>query len=561
MTDEILDVAIVGYGPTGQMLAALLGKRGNKVTAFERHTALYALPRASALDHEIARSLQWLGVMDRYLEVSAEPAAKYHWINGDGKLLMTIDWGKPEIDGFFNMYIGFQPRFEDCLNEAAEASGNVVVHRGWEITSIAHRDDGLVTLRAAELRRGEDGKRVATGVEREVTARYVIAADGGNSQVRARLGIELEDWHFRSEWLVVDGQVKRQLGGKARVLGDQVVRFNNELIQLCDPKRPMYFGPLGKGGRRFEFAMLPGETVEDMEKPARAWELLRDAWGVMPEDFEIYRNIVYGFNSFMAKEWRQQNVFLAGDAAHAMPPYLGQGLNTGLRDVVNLAWKLDFVLKGLAAPDLLDSYQLERAGNARYYIEASLAVGAVSCTFDPVAAAERDAAFAEGRAQPPAESPGIVDGLLLKDSAGQVARPAGWLGPQAQVRYQGAVGRLDDIARTGSFTLLAYKFDPRPMLDASQRDYLDRLGAKIVVIGPQDANDAAVAADITGVYKDYFESRNLAAIVVRPDFYIFGGASAATDLPSVIDALREMLPVLSGKHAGRSKPVPAFASR
>ncbi len=554
MRNDILDVAVVGYGPTAQMIAALLGQRGHRVTAFERHLSLYPLPRASGLDHELARALQAMGVMDRYLAISAEPASKYHWINGQGRHLMTIDWGRPEADGYFNMYIGFQPRLEDCLSEAAEATGNVDVHRGWDVVGIRHRPDGLVSVEAAEHVRSESGEREATGARREVTARYVIAADGGNSYVRRALGIGLEDWGFRSEWLVVDGKIKRPLGSRAKVLGDRTVRFDNELIQVCDPERPMFFGPLGKGGRRFEFALMPGETIDDMERPERAWELLGEHWGVTPDDLEIYRCLVYGFNSFMAKDWRQGNVFLVGDAAHAMPPYLGQGLNSGMRDAVNLAWKLDLVLRGLAPDGLLDTYQVERAANARYYIEASLAVGAVSCTFDHEAAAERDAAFFEGRAQPPAEPPGLTGGLLLKDEPGAATRPAGLLGPQAEVTYRGRTGRLDDLTAPFSFAVLAYGFDPRCVLDPGQVGYLSALGAELVRIEASDDLDGEAVLDVTGSYADYFRSWALSALVVRPDFYVYGGAAKPGDLAGVVAALIADLPIAT---APRAEPLRA----
>ena len=540
---EILDVAIVGYGPTGQMMAALLGQRGHKVHAFERHLSLYALPRASALDYEIARNLQSIGAMDRYLETSAEPAAKYHWINGHGDHLMTIDWGKPEINGYHNMYIGFQPRLEDCINQAVEESGNVTIHRGCDVTDIVVRPDGLTDLRIVEYRQGEDDKRTPTGVEYTVTARYVVAADGGNSQVRSKLAIPLEDWGFRSEWLVVDVRIKRQLHSKAKALGNRVVKFDNELIQICDPKRPQYFAPLGKGGRRFEFALMPGETIADMERPEAAWKLLSDNWGITEDDVEIYRQIVYGFNSFLAKDWRRGNIFLIGDAAHGMPPYLGQGLNTGLRDVMNLAWKLDFVLRDLAGSALLDSYQDEREANARYYIEASLAVGAVSCTFDEAAAAERDKAFAEGTAQPPADPPGLVNGLLMTGDDGLAIRPAGLLGPQAEVRYRGARGKLDDLTDTSSFTVLAFGFDPSTVLGKDHLGFLEAIGTQCVQIGDAHADTPGVAADLTGAYRQYFDSRSLEAIVVRPDFYVFGGAETPTDLPAVVAALMAKFPL------------------
>ena len=540
-SDEILDVVIVGYGPTGQMAAALLGRRGHKVTAIERHHSLYSLPRASGIDFEIARILQSIGVMDRYLEESAEPASKYTWINGSGEHLMTIDWDRPEVNGFQNMYIGFQPRLEDCINDAALASGNVDVFHGWDVTEITRNADGTSTISAAKTQRDDAGRRQRTGEVMHVTAKYVIAADGGNSTIRSALGIELEDWGFDSSWLVVDSKIKRKLPTTSRVLGAKAVKFDQELIQVCDPARPLYFGPLGKGGRRFEFALMPGETVDQMESPDAAWSLLGDLWGLGPDDIEIYRQIVYTFNSFMAKEWRREDVFLIGDAAHAMPPYLAQGLCSSIRDAANLSWKLDFVLRGVAPKELLDTYQTERSTNARWYIEASLAVGAVSCTFDPVVAAERDAAFAAGLVEPPNDAPGLEVGVIQRGADGEAARPAGLQGPQAVVRYHGLTGRLDDVAPSTSFVVLTHGFDAISALTADQLKFLERIDAQIVQIGASDVTDSAIAADVTGAYGTYFAQHNLSALIVRPDFYVFGGATASNDFGALVDDLSNQL--------------------
>ena len=313
-----IDVAIVGYGPVGQALAALLGAAGHRVAAFERHDEIYRLPRAVHLDHEIRRLLQRLGVADA---VAGDMLAtsEYHWLGADGEPLMTLTAPVPAVSGWESDYLFFQPALEAELDTCARRHDSVSVERGWTAESVA-QDAGGATL---ALRRG--------GETRAVRARWVVGADGANSVVREALGIGRRDLGFRERWFVVDVEP-----------ADMTALDLPAGCQWCDPRRPTTHVQSGRRHRRWEFMLLPGERAEDFTEE-RAWELLAPWFA--PGDGRLTRCAVYEFRSMLADGLRDERALVIGDAAHLTPPFLGQGLCAGLRDAVNLAWKLDLVLR------------------------------------------------------------------------------------------------------------------------------------------------------------------------------------------------------------------------
>ena len=310
--------------------------------------------------------------------------------------------------------------------------------------------------------------------------------------------------------------------------GPMAFDFDNG--QVCDPARPHCLFQLGQRHRRFEFAALPGEDPGRLAETDAAWELMAP-YGVTPANAEIERHAVYTFGSSVAERWRAGRVFLIGDAAHLMPPFMGQGMCTGIRDAMNLAWRLHLVLDSTAAERLLDSFETERAPHAEALVRMSVAAGEVSCTFDPAVAAVRDEAFRSGTMPPPPPFPILEAGLL----AGGADPLAGRLAPQGRVRLGDRVGRFDDLIGSG-WVLLS----PAPVADrvnANARALLDRLSARIVV--------ADEAMDVDGYYRDYFEQEGIAAILYRPDFYIFGSASRPEDVPLLLGRLTSLFPVRS----------------
>lgn len=507
--DIDVDVAIVGFGPVGQVLAALLGAAGHRVAAFERHHEIYRLPRAVHLDHEIMRLLQALGVADA---VAGDMLAtsEYHWLGADGEPLMTLTAPVPAASGWESDYLFFQPALEAELDACARRHASVSVERGWTATALA-QDPGGATL---TLRRNDETRRVG--------ARWVVGADGANSLVRETLGITRRDLGFRERWFVVD------------VEPDDMTAIDLPAgCQWCDPRRPTTHVQSGMRHRRWEFMLLPGEREEDFDE-ARAWDLLAP-W-FTPGDGRLTRHAVYEFRSMLADELRVGRTIIIGDAAHLTPPFLGQGLCAGLRDAANLAWKLDLVLRGVAPDALLDTVEPERQPQTEWFIAFAVELGKVLCERDPEKAAERDATLRAAGPPPVLAHPPLGEGGALHRRGDPLA---GRLAVQGRIDSDGREGLLDDLAGTG-FALLARGGDPLAGLDPEDRALLEVLGASVVSL---DGATPAGTRDADGRMTTWLDEHDLHAVLVRPDFYVFGSAATPADLPALVRDLRERLTV------------------
>ena len=513
---RLYDVALVGFGPVGQLLAILLGQRGWQVAALERWPGAYPLPRAVHFDHEIARILQAAGVADR-LAGKTESAPIYEWRNAAGEVLLRF--GREKGTGFSgwpdsNMFS--QPDLERILEERAREIASVSVQRSCEVV-------GLREIRDAVELETNDGS--------VLRARYVVGCDGANSTVRQILGTNVSDLGFAFDWLVVD-------------VIPRVARVWEPLNwQLCDPARPTTLVSGGPGRRRFEFMRLPHETLAALNRAEIAWSLL-EPWGFTPTNAELERHAVYTFRGRWADVWRTGRVLLAGDAAHQMPPFAGQGMCSGLRDAANLAWKLDLVLAGFAPAALLDSYASERLAHVRALIEFSVALGRVICVADPEAAAARDAqmivAARLGGVSAPRPLPPLGPGLLLDGSP-----CAGELFPQDQVRVSGRTGLFDDVVGRG-FALLCPSCDPKSLLDPELAAFFASLGG----VSAHVARDGPIE-DLSGRYAKWFEAAGAAVALQRPDFTVFGTAPQASSANALVRELRDRLAQLHPRETAR----------
>ncbi|MGH3587409.1 MAG: bifunctional 3-(3-hydroxy-phenyl)propionate/3-hydroxycinnamic acid hydroxylase, partial [Pseudonocardia sp.] len=443
-TDTDYDVAIVGYGPTGLVLASALGSAGHRVVVLERKPRLYGLPRLTHIDGETARIIQSVGDVDHALR-DAVAIPSYRYLNGSGETLLELDWCG-NVCGYPAHISMYQPDIEDAIDARVRATGNVTVDQGWAVVALG-QDDQRVELTA---RAGDRAKRT-------LTARYLVGADGAHSDVRTALGIPRSDLGVDDRWLNIDTERRRALPE----------RFDR-LTQFCDPARGSMYMPIGRSRQRFELAVLPGEEQQAFEEPEFAWRWLRETHGLGPDDVRILRQVVYTFEARIAESWRRGRVFLAGDAAHTTPPYMGQGACSGMRDGVTLAWKLDLVLRGLADERLLDTYEAERRPHATAITRASVALGRVAKTHDPQEAAARDAAFRAGDVPPPPAFPTITAGVV------HPAPPAGTLAPQGVIRTGGGFGRYDDVFGSG-FSLVSRE-DPSRVLGPEHEALLDALG-------------------------------------------------------------------------------------
>ena len=473
------DVLVVGAGPTGSTLALLLAKRGVKVVIADRAADIYQLPRAAHIDSEALRIFQSLQIAAP-IAASCRQAPRYDFINAKGDVLLRFD-GADRIGpgGWPASNMIHQPSIERVLRQAVIPSDTIDLRTSWRLVALAQDREIRATFAAP------DG-------EETVIARFVVGADGARSAVRELSGIAVDDLQFDEPWLVVDAIV------------NDAARLPAINLQICDPARPTTCVLMGEGRHRWEFMLKPGETAEAVSEPAFVAALLRP-WNVEAA-ISIERTAVYRFNAHVASAWRRGRVLLAGDAAHLMPPFAGQGMCSGLRDAANLAWKLAAILGGEADEGrMLDSYQQEREPHVRAIIGLAMMMGRTVCLLDPQAAAERDtqmlAARAASGAGPQAGNwPPFAAGGILAGSAG-----AGSYFPQPVA----SDSRLDDVLGAGAWLI-------------ARTDVPQLAGMRAVAL------DNAMLAPFRDILANWLDERAAAAVLVRPDRYVFGTGEPET---------------------------------
>jgi 3-(3-hydroxy-phenyl)propionate hydroxylase len=502
--EPCFDVGIVGFGPVGAAVAALLGRMGVSTVVVEKAADIYPLPRAVHFDDEAMRVFQAVGVADRIAAGSIVNLGM-RFIAASGQLL--IDWPRPQDvgpQGWHASYRFHQPDIEAALRGAAEQPCNRILLRH-EVFNIEESGDG-VRLHFEDLSAGRLG---------HVKCRYLVGCDGARSTVRRFMGLDLEDLGFHQRWLVVDVILKRA-----------VPELSDWTIQYCDPERPTTVARGVGLRRRWEFKLLQGEESDAAATDENVWRLL-SRW-IGPDDADIERAAVYTFHSAVARSWRKGRLILAGDAAHQTPPFLGQGLCAGIRDAANLCWKLAFVLKRGADEALLSSYETERSTHAREYIDLAVRLGELL-----QGAGERDAALpADSPAQTsvmrsiqPRLGPGLHTGL---------PEPAGRLAAQPQL----SDGRLMDDVVGLRFALL---LDRALFGDLSPSD-----------LGLLHLNDVVA---LPGEASEYCHALGARAVLIRPDRYILGCANTADQLSGLLARMPVRNPCAAGASGDRGAPL------
>jgi 3-(3-hydroxy-phenyl)propionate hydroxylase len=381
----------------------------------------------------------------------------------------------------------------------------------------SHPDRVEATLRAA------DG-----GPERTVTARYLVGCDGANSFVRRRLGIGHQDLAFDEWWMVVDVRLVRP------------VELPQKCIQYCWPARPSTF-IVGPGNlRRWEIKLLPGETPEAFGTPENVARQL--ARFVDPDAIEIWRSAVYRFHALVAERWRSGRVFLAGDACHQTPPFMGQGMCAGIRDAANLAWRLALVLRASARDALLDSYETERKPHVEALVGFAKKAGEVIGELDVAAARARDAVLRGQLERGEAETirqrfiPNLTGGVL--DMASGPA--AGTLFVQPRVGATGDGELLDDVVAP-RFLLATASEAAQSWLSAALVEVWRRIGGERAVISQDEMTpgaDGIVRLRERGrLFADWMVRNDAAAVVARPDRYVYGVARDRDGLNRLVEKL------------------------
>ncbi|MFC9219242.1 bifunctional 3-(3-hydroxy-phenyl)propionate/3-hydroxycinnamic acid hydroxylase [Streptomyces hygroscopicus] len=347
------DVIVMGAGPTGLAAATLLASYDLRVTVVERHRDVYPLPRAVHLDDETYRILHQLGIGEEFA-AHTRPASGLRLLDERHRELATFTRERVTAAGLPQANMFDQPDLERLLRDNLKRLPRVTLLSGHELLRL---DSTSTTTVTAQVRR-------ADGLEIALRAPYVIGCDGANSTVRRLLGIADDDLGFAQRWLVVD--VRCDVGLDAW----------DGVHQVCDAHRAGTYMRIGPDRYRWEFQLLDGESPEDFARLPALRPLIGPWTRTVPDErLTVLKCRAYTFRARVAQRWRAGRVFLAGDAAHVTPPFIGQGLCSGLRDANNLAWKLAAVLHGPAAPGLLDSYEAERKPHATALIRRAKAVG------------------------------------------------------------------------------------------------------------------------------------------------------------------------------------------
>lgn len=531
---EDTDVLVIGAGPTGLLLTNLLGSMGVKTTLIERNETTVQEPRAVSIDDESLRALQAAGLAETVAATTVKGYGSIY-LGPDGHRFAEV---KPHIKeyGFDKRNAFEQPVFEATLRLALERHPSVTPVFGAELAAFHQHSDHVL----AEITTG--------GQTRRVRARYMVGADGGRSVVRKALNIPLEGSTFREPWLIVDLHSTRNRC------------FHTEVF--CHPRRSVITLPGPGGIRRYEFKLNPGETTEEAEEESFARRLLAE---VGPDgDEPIRRQKVYTFHARIAARWRQGRIFLAGDAAHLTPPFAGQGMNSGLRDAHNLAWKLDEALHMADPEDLLESYEAERKPHAWSMIELALRMGKIMMPasvqrgrlirmgfrFLGLYGPARDY-FAQMKYKP---KPRFSAGLIRPTPNVPGAAAIGRMIPQPLVTAIDRQQILLDTLLPDRPVMLVFSEAPERWLDTEMLERLQKLGCAVIGLTPEWTNPASAPFPVVRDSSRFFSKKPFrdcldTALLLRRDRYV-----AAIEPVQSIAGLIPMITRLTEPPENRRKP-------
>ncbi|WP_258544048.1 bifunctional 3-(3-hydroxy-phenyl)propionate/3-hydroxycinnamic acid hydroxylase [Streptomyces ipomoeae] len=509
LVDGAYDVAVIGYGPTGVTAANLLGAAGLRVVVLERDAEIYSRARAISTDEEVIRIWQRIGLADR-LKRDMLAERPLDFVDARGRTFLSA-CPTPRGHGHPPQMFIYQPALEEVLRDGVDRYPNVEVLLRHECLRLRQSVDG-----------GEDGVELTVvGPDdsvRRLRASYVIAADGGSSLTRAQLNVGYEGRTYEDRWVVVDTKMLKPWPDHDRL------RFR------CDPARPAVDCPTPLGHHRWEFPILPGDDERHLTTDEAIYAMV-SRYGIGRDRIEILRATVYSHHVRFAARFRVGRVFLAGDAAHAMPPWIGQGMAAGVRDAANLCWKLAAVLRGELPETVLDSYEAERKPHVKEVTRRAVLTGRIITERRLPVTRIRDTAL-RAVLRLSAVSGRLVDANWIPVAhyaEGFQARPrtkaSGRQIPQPWVTGpDGTRVRLDDVLAGRWLLLHAAAATPQPAWDRAGVPSLTVLPA-----GSRPAEGAVVDSD--GVLLPWLTAHRAATLALRPDAYVYAAAPTGDRLP------------------------------
>lgn len=523
--DYKTQVTILGAGPVGLTIANYLSKQGISVIVVEKLDSLIDYPRAIGIDDESLRTIQSLGLIEKVLPHTT-PNHAMRFLTPKGHCFadiqpMTREFGWPRRNAFI------QPQVDKILLENLENYENTQILFSRDLTQFSQDANG-VTLNI----------QTADQKSEVIHAKYLIACDGGNSIVRRTLKIGFDGKTAPNQWIVID------------IENDPLA--TPHIYLCCDPIRPYVSAALPHGIRRFEFMVMPGETQEELSKPENINMLLEK---VLPntENIEVIRQRVYTHNARIADKFRVDRILLAGDAAHIMPVWQGQGYNSGMRDAFNLAWKVALVVEGKSGSELLDSYQIERKDHAQAMIDLSVMAGHVLAPPKVWQGFVRDSiAYALNYIKPIKQyllemrfkpMPKYHDGVLIKDS--NKKSPVGKMFIQPKVKLESGETVLLDEVIANDFAIIAWGVDPRWGINETTIQKWKKLGVKFIQVIPTEQmdnperkklNDVITIGDLGIDIRTWFGQTTQSIVILRPDRFV-----AALAIPQTLNNISNEL--------------------
>lgn len=503
--DGTYDVAVIGYGPTGVTAANLLGALGLKVVVLERDAEVFSRARAISTDEEVVRIWQRIGLADR-LKQDMLAERPLDFVDARGRAFISA-CPTPRGHGHPPQMFIYQPALEQVLRDGVDRYPNVEI---------------LLRHECLRLRQSMDGAGVELMVlsteddsVRRLRAKYVIAADGGSSLTRAQLNVGYEGKTYEDRWVVVDTEMLKPWPDHDRL------RFR------CDPARPAVDCPTPLGHHRWEFPILPGDDEKHLTTDDAIYAMVAK-YGIGRDSIKILRATVYSHHVRFAARFRVGRVFLAGDAAHAMPPWIGQGMAAGVRDAANLCWKLNAVLSGELPESVLDSYETERKPHVKEVTRRAEFVGRIITERRRAVTRVRDSVMPVLN-----RVPGVSDWLqdshwipVAHYADGLQARPrtkaSGHQIPQPWVMGpDGERVRLDDVLGGRWLLLHAHTATPQPRWDVP--------GLTVTPAGSRPAEGTLVDSD--GVLLPWLAGHRVSTLALRPDAYVYAAAPGGAQLP------------------------------